>query len=134
MDLDADGDPIPEDRWFSSKSTWARMAVSTLPGQTGTPLVGYRRSEHHEEQLGFRELQQDIYDDRVYYNNARAQEVNVGLNPLWSTDPDGGDVRWLAWRTGADCDDDPAGCGAGWRQACRAPDPRPALREWKSLS
>lgn len=73
--------------------SWARMAVSTLPGQTGTPLVGYRRSEHHEEQLGFRELQQDIYDDRVYYNNARAQEVNVGLNPLWSTDPDGGDVN-----------------------------------------
>lgn len=26
-DLDADGEPIPEHRWFSSKSTWQRMAV-----------------------------------------------------------------------------------------------------------
>jgi regulator of sigma E protease len=26
-DLDAEGNPIPEDRWFSSKTTWERMAV-----------------------------------------------------------------------------------------------------------
>ena len=26
-DLDADGEPIPEHRWFSSKNTWQRMAV-----------------------------------------------------------------------------------------------------------
>lgn len=27
LDIDADGNPIPEDRWFSSKTTWQRLAV-----------------------------------------------------------------------------------------------------------
>ena len=27
LDLDADGNPIPEHRWFSSKTTWQRLAV-----------------------------------------------------------------------------------------------------------
>lgn len=71
---------------------WERMEHATLPAAVGTPLAGYRRVEHHEEQLGFRELQEETTDDRVYFNNSRATEVNVGFNPLWSPDPSGGDV------------------------------------------
>lgn len=71
---------------------WERMDHATLPAAGGTVLPGYRRVEHHEEQLGFRELQEETTDDRVYYNNARATVVNVGFNPLWSPDPAGGDV------------------------------------------
>ncbi len=72
---------------------WARMETATLPAASGTPLAGYRRHEHHEEQLGFRELLPETTTDRVYYNGGRDTEVNVGLNPLWSPDPDGGDVE-----------------------------------------
>jgi hypothetical protein len=80
--------------------SWARMQTGILPAASGTPLEGYRRHEHHEEQQGFRELQTDVNDDRVYFNNDQATEVNVGFNPLWSLDPLGSDVEIRVGMTG----------------------------------
>lgn len=83
--------------------TWSRMETTSLAAASTTPLASYRRTEHHEEQLGFRELQPKLPDnvppaprpdiDRVFYNNSRDTEVNVGFNPLWSPDPNGTDAE-----------------------------------------
>ena len=72
---------------------WSRMATTTLPAATDTPLPGYRRSDHIEEQLAFRENLPDVQADRVYYNTERATDVRAGINPLWAADPDGSDVN-----------------------------------------
>jgi len=71
---------------------WARMAKTTLPAATGAPLPGYRRNDHIEEQLAFRENVPNTESDRVYYNTYRAIDVRVGINPLWAPDPAGTDV------------------------------------------
>ena len=71
---------------------WARMATTTLPAATGTPLSGYRRSDHIEEQLAFRENLPEVQADRVYYNTERATDVRAGINPLWAPDPVGSAV------------------------------------------
>nr|MEE4268954.1 C25 family cysteine peptidase [Candidatus Krumholzibacteria bacterium] len=73
--------------------SWARMSTATLPAASSTPLTSYRRTEHHEEQLSFRELQPNTDFDRVFFNNSNDTQVNIGFNPLWSPDPNGSAVE-----------------------------------------
>ncbi len=80
--------------------SWARMATVTLPAAAGTPLDSYRRNEHHEEQVVFRENVPDIQADRVFQNNYRDQEASIAINPLWSPDVDGQDARIEVGYTG----------------------------------
>jgi len=80
--------------------SWARMEKIILPPAAGTALESYRRSEHHEEQVVFRENVPDIESDRVYQNNFRDPEASISLNPLWSPDVDGMDARIKVGYTG----------------------------------
>jgi len=72
--------------------SWARMAVASLPSATLTPRSNYRRDDHYEEQLAFRENVPNVYTDRVYYNQSDADQVLVGINPLKRPDPAGAAV------------------------------------------
>jgi len=73
--------------------SWSRMGRITLPVTTGAPLPSYRRNDHIEEQLAFRENLPDTGADRVYYNTDRARKASAGINPLWAPDPDGSAVE-----------------------------------------
>ncbi len=73
--------------------TWARMARTTLPEVTGTPLTAYRRSEHIEEQIAFRENEINPREDRVFENSYGDTDASISLNTLWSPDPDGQEAR-----------------------------------------
>ncbi len=77
----------------SPGSAWARMATTTLPAATGTPLASYRRFEHVEEQEAFRENSDKVTDDRLYYNNHKATEAVASINPLYAPDPNGSPVE-----------------------------------------
>ncbi len=79
---------------------WARMATITLPPASGTPLPDYRRSDHIEEQLAFRENLPTDEADRLYYNSYRAVVAKAGINPLWSPVPTGSDVELQVGLTG----------------------------------
>ena len=70
-------------------SSWARMAESTLPVASGQPLPSYRRDEHHEVQVAFRENVPATDGDRVYSNHHYDAEVSVAIAPLWAPDPAG---------------------------------------------
>jgi hypothetical protein len=72
---------------------WRRMAKTTLPASTGTPLASYRRHDRIEEQQAFRENVPQIQFDRVYYNTYRTFDVRAGINPLWAPDPAGTAVQ-----------------------------------------
>ncbi len=72
---------------------WSRMAKTTLPAATGTPLSGYRHSERIEEQPAFRENLPKVWVDRLYLNTVRALDVRAGINTLWAPDPTGSDVE-----------------------------------------
>ena len=71
---------------------WSRMATTTLPAATGTPLPGYRRFDHYEENEAFRENLSSASWDRLYYNTYRTKDARVGINPLWAPDPAGSAV------------------------------------------
>lgn len=75
-----------------SGTPWLRMSASSLPASTGTPLKSYRRNDHIEEQLAFRENPPFTAADRVYYNPYRSYDVRAGINPLWAPDPAGAAV------------------------------------------
>jgi hypothetical protein len=66
---------------------WSRMEKIILPTATGTPLPGYRRTDHVQEQVAFRENlpREDV--DRLYYNTFRDIDVRAGINTLWAPDP-----------------------------------------------
>jgi len=72
---------------------WSRMAEITLPAASGPLVTNYRRTDHIEEQLAFRENVPNILSDRVYYNTYRSFIASVGINPLWSPDPTGSAVQ-----------------------------------------
>ncbi|MEN8005544.1 MAG: C25 family cysteine peptidase [Candidatus Krumholzibacteriota bacterium] len=71
---------------------WARMATTTLPAAAGTPLANYRRDDHVEENLAFRENPPAGNVDRLYFNTYRTFDISAGLDPLWAPDPAGADV------------------------------------------
>ncbi len=75
--------------------SWARMNEQPIPAAVGTPLANYRRFEHHEEQVGYRQSPINITDDRLFLNHYTASEVSVGFNPLWSPDPSGTPVNLI---------------------------------------
>ncbi len=75
--------------------SWARMNEQSIPAATGTPLANYRRFEHHEEQVGYRQKPSNITDDRLFLNHYSSTEVSVGFNPLWSPDPSGTPVNLI---------------------------------------
>ncbi|MCB1181827.1 hypothetical protein KDM41_00175 [bacterium] len=66
---------------------WSRMAVTTLAPAGGTPRASYRRTDHVEEQVGFRENVRTNATDRLYFNNYQASEVTAVINPLYPADP-----------------------------------------------
>lgn len=68
---------------------WARMATESLPAASGTPLANYRRTDHHEDQVSFRQNVPTVSEDRIWANHYRDSEATVGLGPLWSPDPSG---------------------------------------------
>jgi len=70
--------------------SWARMAEQSISPAGGTPVENYRRIEHHEEQVSYRQAPLNIEDDRLFLNHYSATEVSVGFSPLWSPDPAGG--------------------------------------------
>ena len=101
IDVPGAGDPFEKNNeinwyWLAASEPetgepWARMTSATLPAAEGTPLPGYRREEHHEEQIAYRDNIAAITEDVLYYSFFRDTEVNIGLNPLWSPLPDGAD-------------------------------------------
>ena len=68
-------------------AAWARMEPVTLPAAAGAPLSSYRRSDHYEEQVSFRENLPLPDEDRLYQNVYTAMEAKVGISPLWTPDP-----------------------------------------------
>ncbi|MGD9547555.1 MAG: C25 family cysteine peptidase [Candidatus Krumholzibacteriia bacterium] len=79
---------------------WARMESVTLPPVSGQPLAGYRRTEHFEEQVAFRENVPDESEDRVFTNNYNVAEAAIPMQPLWSPDPAGAEARLSVGVTG----------------------------------
>ncbi len=73
--------------------SWARMSEQSIAAASGEPLANYRRKEHHEEQVAYRQSPREITDDRLFMNHYSATEVSVGFSPLWSPDPAGSDAR-----------------------------------------
>ena len=104
------GDPFEQNNetnfyWVAGSTpdagqSWARMATTSLPAATGTPLANYRRSEHVEEQEAFRENLPNVASDRLYYNNHLAREVTASINPLFSPDPAGSSAQLQVGLTG----------------------------------
>ena len=72
---------------------WARMQTIGLPAAAGTPLDSYRRTDHWEEQLAFRENLPTVAADRLFYNTLLATEANAGIDVLWAPDPAGSEVN-----------------------------------------
>ena len=72
--------------------TWSRMEEITVPAVTGTPLASYRRVEHFEEQVAFREHNPDPAADRLFQNDFNDSEAVVSINRLWSPVVDGQDA------------------------------------------
>ncbi len=81
--------------------SWARMAEQTLPPASSTPLANYRRVQHYEERVAYRQNNPLISSDRIYWNERRSAEVSVGFNPLWSPDSNGTqgtiDIEMTGW-------------------------------------
>lgn len=72
--------------------SWARMEEIDLAPSSGTPLASYRREDHLEEQVAYRQTNANGYMDRLYYNHYRDTSVAIPINPLWSPDPDGEEI------------------------------------------
>jgi Peptidase family C25 len=72
--------------------SWARMQESTMAAASGEPLANYRRQEHHEQQVAYRENPPQISSDRLFMNYYKVADVSVGIDPLWNPDPNGSDV------------------------------------------
>lgn len=73
--------------------SWARMDSRPLDKASGTLLTSYRREDHFEEQVAYR---QNVYSDavdRLCMNNYRDPEVSVAFNPLWSPLTTGSDIQ-----------------------------------------
>ncbi len=79
---------------------WARMQEASLPAASGVPLDSYRRVEHHEEQVAYRQNSPFIGSDRLFMNYYKAPDVSVGINPLWNPDPSGDPVSVAVEVTG----------------------------------
>ncbi len=79
---------------------WARMETLILPPVSGQPLAGYRRTEHFEEQVAFRENLPDETEDRVFTNNYNVAEATIPMQPLWSPDPAGTEALLTVGVTG----------------------------------
>ena len=71
---------------------WARMATTTYSGATGAPLESYRRTDHFESTVVFRENLPSESGDRIYANLDDEASAALSLNPLWTPDPSGADV------------------------------------------
>ncbi len=69
--------------------SWARMAEQSMAPASGAPLANYRRMEHFEEQVAYRQSPRNIHEDRLFMNNFLTTEISVGFSPLWSPDPNG---------------------------------------------
>jgi hypothetical protein len=74
---------------------WSRMETGTLPPAAGPPLETYRRTDHFEEAVAFRQNVPNASVDRIYANNYFATSARVGLT-LWSPDPAGVPVELQA--------------------------------------
>ncbi len=72
--------------------SWARMEQISLDAASGTLLENYRRQEHLEEQVAYRQTEAAGFLDRLYYNHYRDTSVSIPISPLWSPDPNGGDI------------------------------------------
>jgi len=73
--------------------SWARMGLQSLPAASAAPLDNYRRVEHHQEQVAYRQSPLEITEDRLFMNHFMSTEVSVGFSPLWSPDPNGTTAR-----------------------------------------
>lgn len=69
--------------------SWARMATSTLPAASGTPLANFRNSVHLEEPAAFRENLPSTTTDRMYLNLHTDAEASIVVSPFWKPDPAG---------------------------------------------
>ena len=68
---------------------WARMATTTLPAATGTPLANFRNTVHLEEPAAFRENLPSTTTDRMYLNLHTDAEASIVISPFWKPDPAG---------------------------------------------
>jgi hypothetical protein len=66
--------------------SWARMATTTLPPSSGSPLASYRRTDYYDEAVAYRENVPSVFSDRYYYNDHLDREARVGLS-FWSPVP-----------------------------------------------
>ena len=71
---------------------WARMRQASLPPASGVGPASYRRFEHHEEQVDFRENNFLVTSDRLYQNYFNDDQAVIPIEPLWSADPAGSDA------------------------------------------
>ncbi len=67
---------------------WLRMEHVTWPAAESS-LDSYRRGEHHEEQVVFRENVPTPQADRVFQNSYRDMDASITISPLWSPKLDG---------------------------------------------
>ncbi len=70
-------------------NNWARMAEQSFSPASTTPLANYRRVEHFEERVSYRQESPNETIDRIFWNERRSTEVSIGFNPLWNPDPNG---------------------------------------------
>jgi hypothetical protein len=68
---------------------WARMATTTLPASSGTPLANFRHTAHVEEQAAYRENLPSTTTDRMYLNLHTDAEASIVVSPFWRPDPAG---------------------------------------------